>query len=103
MDFQISSGLTNRLKKIKSGDKKLLLKIEKQLNIFHQNHLHPSLRLHKLTGNLDNIWSISIYKNVRMLFILDDEGAYFFDLGTQRPSLQKITAGSLRWIKNGES
>jgi toxin HigB-1 len=82
MDFEISVDLNKELKKIKSKDKLLALKIEKQLESFGQNHLHPSLRLHKLSGNLENIWSISIDKNYRMLFIFDDSGAYFFDFGT---------------------
>lgn len=82
MDFQISSDLDKKLKKIKLKDRQLIKKIEKQLVLFQQNRLHPSLRVHKLIGNLDNIWSISIDKNNRMLFILDEKGIYFFDIGT---------------------
>jgi mRNA-degrading endonuclease YafQ of YafQ-DinJ toxin-antitoxin module len=82
MDFQVAPSLHKQLKKIKFQNQELSNKIEKQLHIFHQNHLHPSLRLHKLTGNLSNIWSISIDRSIRMLFILDEEGACFFDLGT---------------------
>ena len=82
MDFEISPDLDKELRKIKSKDNQLAQKIEKQLNLFQQNHLHPSLRVHKLSGNLDNIWSISIDKSLRMLFFLDNSGAYFFDLGT---------------------
>lgn len=82
MDFEISPELNQRLKQINAKDKKLIKKIEKQLIIFGQNHLHPSLRIHKLSGNLKNYWSISIDKNYRMLFILDKSSAYFFDLGT---------------------
>ena len=82
MNFEISPDLDKELRKIKSKDSRLAQKIEKQLHLFQQNHLHPSLRTHKLSGNLDNMWSISIDKNLRMLFFLDSSGAYFFELGT---------------------
>lgn len=82
MDFEISPGLQKELKKIKSHDKKLTEKIIKQLELFQKNHLHPSLRVHKLTGNLENIWSISIDRNIRILYFLNEEVAYFFDIGT---------------------
>jgi mRNA-degrading endonuclease YafQ of YafQ-DinJ toxin-antitoxin module len=82
MDFDVSSELDKKLKKVKSTDKQLFQKVGKQLSLFHANHLHPSLRLHKLSGNFKNIWSISIDKNTRMLLVLDEEGAYFFDIGT---------------------
>ena len=82
MNFQISLDLHKELKKIKTKDIKLAQKIEKQLVLFQQNHLHPSLRIHKLSGNLHNMWSISIDKNYRMLFFFDEDGAYFFDIGT---------------------
>ncbi len=82
MDFEISPDLDKELRKIKSRDRQLAQKIEKQLSLFQLNHLHPSLRIHKLSGNLDNIWSISVSRNLRMLFFLDSSGAYFFDLGT---------------------
>jgi len=82
MDFEVSPELYKKLKKIKTKDKQLIQKVEKQLLLFQKNHLHPSLRVHKLSGNLNNIWSISIGKDHRMLFFLDDKGAYFFKIGT---------------------
>lgn len=82
MDSEISPGLHKKLKRIKLKDKQLAQKIEKQLNLFRSNHLHPSLKVHKLSGNLKNMWSISIDKNYRILFFLDENGAYFFEIGT---------------------
>lgn len=82
MNFKISPDLDKTLTKIKSRDKKLIEKIEKQLILFQTNHLHPSLRVHKLTGELKDIWSISIDKSVRILFFLEEDEAYFFDIGT---------------------
>lgn len=82
MIIQISPDLNKELKKIKNKDKQLAKKIEKQLDLFRQNHLHPSLRIHKLAGKMNNIWSISIDRNYRMLYFLFDNEAYFFDIGT---------------------
>ncbi len=73
MNIVISTQLNKRLREIKMRDK---------LALFQINHQHPSLRTHKLTGNLKNIWSISVDTHTRMLYVLDDEGAYFFDIGT---------------------
>lgn len=82
MDFRISPELEKELKRIKTRDFHLLQQIQKQLTIFKLNHKHPSLRLHKLSGNLKNLWSISIDRNIRMLFFMEREEAYFFDIGT---------------------
>lgn len=82
MDFSFSPDLDKKVKKIIARNQPLARKIQKQLSIFEQNHLHPSLRLHKLTGNLNGIWSISIDKSIRMLYFLNETEAYFFDIGT---------------------
>ena len=59
--------------------KKITKKIQIQLNKFQENPKHPSLRLHKLKGNLQNTWSLSITKSFRLIFIKDKQH-YFFDL-----------------------
>lgn len=82
MDFEISPDLNRELRKIKTHNKQLAQKIEKQLSLFQLNHFHPSLRVHKLTGNLSNIWSISVDTNIRGLYILTNDETYFFDIGT---------------------
>ena len=82
MYFQISPDLEKKLEKIKAKDKQLTGKIQKQLELFQENHFHPSLRIHKLSGNLENIWSIAVGRNLHMLFFLSGEAAYFFDIGT---------------------
>ena len=82
MDFSVSPDLDKELKKITLRNKPLAKKIEKQLLLFQKNHVHPSLRVHKHSGNLENIWSISIDRNYRMLYFLDQNEAYFFDIGT---------------------
>lgn len=42
--------------------------IAKALKQLEENHFHPNLRTHKLTGELANIWSCSINYQYRILF-----------------------------------
>ncbi len=83
MRIKLSEELIDELKKLKSKDQKLYNKIQKQLEIFIQNPGYPSLRLHKLTGNIDNRWSISITMSIRMVYVQQEANlAYFIALGT---------------------
>lgn len=76
-DFQ------KKLKKLVRQDNTLSKRIQKQLRLFEQNPRHPSLRLHKLKGNLQNTWSLSVDRGFRLLFI-EDENYYFFDMGEHK-------------------
>jgi addiction module RelE/StbE family toxin len=89
MQTRLSKEVIKKLEKIHKQDKKLSTKIEKQLTIFAQNPKHPSLRLHKLSGELQNLWSISITKEVRMVYIKSDNEAYFTDIGTHEEVYRK--------------
>lgn len=91
MNLHFSPELDKELKKLRRRDKTLLTKIEKKLILFQQNPQHPSLRLHKLTGSLKDMWSISIDKSIRMLYFLDGDEAHFFDIGTHRAGLPLLT------------
>ena len=61
---------------------KLPINIVKQAvtkeNIFRQNPLHPSLRLHELHGKFKNKWSISITGNYRIIFERQENGDILF-------------------------
>ncbi len=81
MDFSFSTEVINDLKKIKSKHPQLFKKIQKQLNLFKENIKHPSLRTHKLKGNLSNTWSISIEDNIRMVYTIKNKEAIFFKFG----------------------
>ena len=51
---------------------------EKKEKIFRLNPLHPSLRLHQLHGELDNLWSISLNNNYRAIFKRQKNGDILF-------------------------
>lgn len=76
-----SPTLYKRVQELRRKDPKLFRKIQKQLALFQQNPKHKSLRLHKLKGNLQDVWSILIDMNFRMLY-KEDEEIYFFDMDT---------------------
>lgn len=61
-------------------DPKLYQKIIKQLDLFEKNPRHRSLRLHKVTRQVQNTWSISVDKSFRMLYT-EGESFYFFAIG----------------------
>lgn len=69
-----------KLKLIKQRNQTLSQKIKKQLESFQASPKHPSLRLHKLSGNLHQVWSISVTKSFRLIY-QDNHSYYFFDLG----------------------
>jgi addiction module RelE/StbE family toxin len=80
MDFSFSKEATIELRKIKKKPQ-LFKKIQKQLKLFRENIKHPSLRTHKLKGNLSDTWSISIEGNFRLIYFIKNNEAIFFKLG----------------------
>ena len=82
MEFLLSSSVKKELKRLKLKRPKLARKIQTQLKLFAESPKHPSLRLHKLKGQLGNSWSISIEENYRMIYYIKDAKAVFFDIGT---------------------
>jgi len=83
MKIRLSSDVLKSLQSIKRKDHKLIVQFHKQLRLFQSNPKHQSLRLHKLSGKLQNRWSISINRSVRMVYILLNQNeAYFVEIGT---------------------
>lgn len=90
MHIRISPDLEKELKNIKRKDPLLTKRIEKQLILFTSNYIHPSLRTHKLTGKYENMWSISITRSIRMIYLLlEKDEAYFIDIGTHEEVYRK--------------
>ena len=83
MDAKFSRLVQEEIIKIRQRDKKLAIRIEKQILLFEENSKHPSLRTHKLSGKLQEMWTISITMNIRMAYILLDQNtALFVKIGT---------------------
>ncbi len=83
MKIRFSYDFLKLLKKIKKTDRALIDQINKQLKLFQFHPQHPSLRIHKLSGQMKNRWSISISRSLRMVYIiLKNDEAYFITIGT---------------------
>ncbi|MEI7741175.1 MAG: type II toxin-antitoxin system mRNA interferase toxin, RelE/StbE family [bacterium] len=51
-------------------------------SMFRNNPLHPSLRLHQLSGELKESWSISVTMNIRIIFKrMDNADIVFYSIG----------------------
>lgn len=89
MNIEFSEDFNKKLKKIKQTDPHLSKSIVKQLTLFSTNPKHPSLRLHKLSGQVYNRWSISVTMSIRIVYLLFENTAYFIDIGTHEEVYQK--------------
>ena len=65
-------------KKLKRLDAHIQRRALKSENLFKENPLHPSLRLHQLHGFLEGIWSISVTEKVCILFQREENGDIIF-------------------------
>ncbi len=71
-----------KLKKLIKNDESLKILIFERLSLFAVDAFHPSLKTHKLTGNLSNCWSFSIDYQLRILFqFVDTNSALLIDIG----------------------
>lgn len=83
MKAKFSESIQGELAQIYKKDKKLSDRIEKQIKLFKENPTHPSLRIHKLSGKIENQWSISITMSIRMIYLrIDDNLVIFVKIGT---------------------
>ncbi|WP_456488141.1 type II toxin-antitoxin system RelE/ParE family toxin [Caminibacter pacificus] len=73
-----------KLKKFLKKNPQILPKYEKTIVLLENNPYHPSLRLHKLSGKLQNFYSVSIDMNYRIIvdFIIIEDKIFLIDIGT---------------------
>lgn len=90
MKVKFSPLVQKEIISIQRKDKKLAKRIEKQIQLFKENPKHTSLRTHKLSGSLENMWSISITMSIRMVYLLiKDDHALFVKIGTHEQVYKK--------------
>ncbi|PSB04600.1 type II toxin-antitoxin system RelE/ParE family toxin [Merismopedia glauca] len=83
-----SSGFSRTLKRLIRQKPQLRLTIEQTIQQLAEDPFHPSLRTHKLKGELSDKWACSIDYNNRILFKFVEN----FDSGTEEILL--LTVGS---------
>ena len=71
------------LKKLKKSNPKKYSTVLKKIKFFSLNPDHPSLRLHRLSGNWKDYFSFSVASNLRIIFSWKGEDeVMFYKLGT---------------------
>ena len=77
-----SSSFQRAFKKRIKGNTKLKSRFWAKLEIFTNNPFDPSLRTHKLSGKLKDLWSFSVEYDQRVIFYFtDEENVVFIDIG----------------------
>lgn len=83
MEIKFSPYVIKDLEKHKKKDKKFAFLLQKQLQYFVTHSSIKSLRTHKLAGKLENMWSISITKKLRLVYLVKENGDILFvDFGS---------------------
>jgi proteic killer suppression protein len=82
MTIAFTEEFTKKVSKLTHKDPLLKKKFLKQIELFQQNPLHPSLKLHKLKGQRSKEYAIWIEGDLRALCIPTEETYVFFDLVT---------------------
>lgn len=71
-----------KIRKLAKKNSPLARKLDVKLQLLLNDPRHRSLRLHKLTGEHKDQWSISIDKSNRLLFQYVPDGILLVDIGT---------------------
>ncbi len=83
MNIYYGKDFTRDLKKLKKAHPKKCNQVLKKIELFSQNPEYPSLRLHKLKGDLKEYFSITVGANLRIIFSwVDEDTVTFFRMGT---------------------
>ncbi len=83
MKIAFSSSFKRAFKKRIKGKKEIENNYWKKVKIFIHDPFAKSLRLHKLSGILKELWSFSIEDDLRViLYFVDDKNVTFIDIGT---------------------
>ncbi len=73
MEVVWSSGFKRSFRKITKKNPQLKNQIVKVLRLLADDPFTPSLKSHKLTGNLAGLWSCTVAFNCRIIFNFSDD------------------------------
>ncbi|MEA5594497.1 hypothetical protein [Rivularia sp. UHCC 0363] len=68
-------------KKKTKVDKELDVRFWEKVELFINDPFEPSLKTHKLSENLKNLWSFSLGYDEILFYFTDDKNAVFVDIG----------------------
>lgn len=84
MKVFLANQFIRSFRKFKKKNPQIVSKVEKKIDFFKSNPLHPSLRLHKLKGKKIEIWSFWVEGDLRITFIYIPEGILLINIGTHK-------------------
>ena len=76
--ISFSSSFKRSFKKLFKNKPKLEKVFWSKTNTFIKNPYHPSLKTHKLTGELKHLWSFSVEYDCRVIFYFEEENKIVF-------------------------
>ena len=82
MEVSFSSSFKRAFKKRIKNSPALEEKFWQKLEQFTIEPFDPSLKTHKLSGKLKELWSFTIDYDVRVVFYFSEEKAVFIDIGS---------------------
>lgn len=83
MEISFSSSFRRTFKKKIKGNAELEVRFWQKVEIFIIDPFDASLKSHKLSGKLKDLWSFSLGYDERVLFYFTDDGnAVFTDIGS---------------------
>lgn len=83
IEISFSSSFKRSFKKRIKGNVDLEAKFWQKVERFTADPFDQSLKTHKLSGKLDELWSFSVDYDARVVFYFTDEGnAVFVDIGS---------------------
>lgn len=83
IEVSFSSSFKRAYKKRVKGNSNLEIRFWQKLEQFTIDPFDQSLRTHKLSGKVQELWSFSVAYDIRVLFYFtDDSNAVFVDIGS---------------------
>ena len=78
-----TSGFKKAFKRKVRGNKNLQARFRDRIALFQSSPFDPRLKTHRLSGQLQGLWSFSIDYDVRVVFsFVESNRALFVDIGT---------------------
>ncbi len=78
--LSFSARFKKQLKKLVKSDPSLKSQTKKTVLLLRKDLKHPSLRLHKLSG--EDYWSVSVNRSIRIIAMWNDDKFYILEIGT---------------------
>lgn len=72
----------NFIRQYKKFPINLKIEIKEKIKIFIENSTNPSLKTHKLHGKMKHLYSFSINYHWRIVFEIENDEAFFLEIGT---------------------